>query len=452
MAAKSNVQQSSPTVMSEVELQASLMSFSDRTASILIDSLDEFDSRGPTLEARKFVMSDISYTLSAAYTIAAEQNPQVALLDLTVVITMGRSIYEDLIRSKYGEQVDPVIKGFKTLENDIWRTASQVLTTEQQQELRGHIQRWRSNNPDLLVYNYVRFSDFDAERRNSTLVGRSKGGGLFKSVRQVTEEVEETRMLAERAMFLATRLPLLAGHFADVWTSQVMVNPEIKQVVDDLDQLTDLTEQLVEVTDSLPLQIMGEQRLIVDGVMKDVNDLSQGTVDNVMSRVSAERSEAIDQLMTQLAEQRTEIFRELSSEQQQLGELTGAFQQALEEGNSLVSALDQLAVRLGLDQPADPGAPPFDIRDYRDTLSEASTAVGELTRLVETTDRLVASDSVEQIAPQLIGVLDRIKSESKELVRYIFIFGVLLVLIWIVGYVAARLLVVYLSKKFDHRV
>jgi len=208
----------------------------------------------------------------------------------------------------------------------------------------------------------------------------------------------------------------------------------------------------VEVTDSLPLQIMGEQRLIVDGVMKDVNDLSQGTVDNVMSRVSAERSEAIDQLMTQLAEQRTEIFRELSSEQQQLGELTGAFQQALEEGNSLVSALDQLAVRLGLDQPADPGAPPFDIRDYRDTLSEASTAVGELTRLVETTDRLVASDSVEQIAPQLIGVLDRIKSESKELVRYIFIFGVLLVLIWIVGYVAARLLVVYLSKKFDHRV
>ena len=37
------------------------------------------------------------------------------------------------------------------------------------------------------------------------------GGGLFGTVRQVTEQVEETRMLAERGIFLGTRLPLLTG-------------------------------------------------------------------------------------------------------------------------------------------------------------------------------------------------------------------------------------------------
>jgi hypothetical protein len=125
------------------------MSFADRSASILIAALEEFDEQGPTPEARKFVMSDISYTLSAAYTIAAEPNPQVALLDLTVIMTMGRSIYEDQIRTQFGDQIEPVIRAFKTLETDVWRIASQVSTLEQQQELRGHIQRWRANNPDL---------------------------------------------------------------------------------------------------------------------------------------------------------------------------------------------------------------------------------------------------------------------------------------------------------------
>jgi hypothetical protein len=59
-------------------------------------------------------------------------------------------------------------------------------------------------------------------------------------------------MLVERAVFLATRLPLLTGHFAEVWMSQLMVNPEAQQVLADLNQLAELSARLVEVTDSLP--------------------------------------------------------------------------------------------------------------------------------------------------------------------------------------------------------
>jgi len=350
-AARKNAQVSNPAVISEVELQSNLMSFSDRSASVLIAALEEFDAQGPTPEARKFVMSDISYTLSATYTIAAEPNPQTALLDLTVVMAMGRSIYEDNVREKYGDQIEPLISAFETLENDIWRISRQVLTPEQQQELRGHIQSWRTNNPDLVVYNYIRFSDFDASRRDSTLVERSQGGGLFKSVRQVTEEVEETRMLAERAIFLGTRLPLLTGHFAEVWMSQLMVNPEARQVFSDLHQLAELSARLVEVTDSLPRQIADEQTVIIDRVMADVSELSEETVDGVMGRVAIERSQAIDQFMTRLAEARTQTLRELGSEELALNETVGNLNLALKEGSNLVEALDQLAVKLGLDQP-----------------------------------------------------------------------------------------------------
>jgi hypothetical protein len=433
--------------MTELELQSNLMSFADRSASILIAALEEFEEEGPTLEARKFVMSDISYTLSAVYTTAAEPNPQTALLDLVVVMTMGRMIYEDNILDQFGSQIDPVIRGLSTVENDAWRIAGRLLTSDQQVELRGHIQRWRTANPDLIVYNYIRFSDFDADRRSSTLVERSQGGGLFKSVRQVSEEVEEARMLAERAIFLATRLPLLTGHFAEVWMSQLMVNPDAKQVLSDLNQLAELTTTLVEVAESLPRQIADEQNLIIDRVMADVTELSQGTVDDVMGKVTVERSQAIDQFMSRLADERTETLRELGAEQQALGETVGNLRLALQEGNGLVSAIDQLAVKLRLDQPGDPGSPPFDIRQYRDTLAEASKAASELTKLVESADHLVASGGVEQLLPQLIVALDRAESESEKLVSHVFRLGILLILIWFVGYVAARLLFQYLATR-----
>ncbi len=447
MAAKNGVRQSSATVMTEVELQSNLMSFADRSASILISALEEFDTQGPTPEARKFVMSDISYCLSAAYTIAAEPNPQVALLDLTVIMTLGRLIYEENIRRKYGDQIEPLIRAFKSLEDDVWRIGAHILTSDQQQELRELIKRWRKTNPDLIVYNYIRFSDFDAERRTSTLVERSKGGGLFKSVRQVTEEVEETRMLAERAIFLATRLPLLTGHFAEVWMSQLMVNPDAKQVLSDLHQLAELSEQLVEVTDKLPRLIADEQNLIIDRVMEDVSELSEKTVDGIMGKVRIERSEAIDQFMTRLATERKETISELAAEEQRLNELLGALRLALAEGNGLVLSLDRLAGKLRLDQPLDADSPPFDIRDYRDTFAEASKSASEFTKLVESADRLVASGGLEQLLPQFIAALDRAEEKSEELVNHTFRQAILLILIWMLGYVAARLMFQFLSRK-----
>jgi hypothetical protein len=183
--------------------------------------------------------------------------------------------------------------------------------------------------------------------------------------------------------------------------------------------------------------------VIIDRVMADVTKLSEETVDGVMGKVAVERSQAIDQFMTRLAGEREETIRVLAGEEQRLNDLLDNLRRALEEGNGLVSTLDQLVVRLGLDQPADPGSPPFDIREYRDTLAEASKAASELTGLVESTDHLVASGGVEQ----LIAALDRAESESEDLFSHAFRLVILLILIWMVGYVAARLIFLYLAGR-----
>ena len=108
---------------------------------------------------------------------------------MVVITTLGRIIYEDNIRRRYGKPIEVMAKGFGQLEKDIWQVAAKILSKEQQQELRGLILGWRKRNPDKVIYNYFRFSDFAADRRKSTLVKKDQTGGLFKSVQQVTQQV-----------------------------------------------------------------------------------------------------------------------------------------------------------------------------------------------------------------------------------------------------------------------
>jgi len=167
-------------VMTEVELQSELMSYADRFASIITQALEDFETLNPKPQARQIILSDLVYSISAVYTIAAEPNPQVGLLDMVAVTTLGRIIYEENIRRKYGKSTEVLGDGFRQMEKDIWSITAKVLTSEQRGELRQLILLWRKNNPDKVVYNYLRFSDFAAQRRDSTLVKRVQSGGLFK--------------------------------------------------------------------------------------------------------------------------------------------------------------------------------------------------------------------------------------------------------------------------------
>ena len=170
--------------------------------------------------------------------------------------------------------------------------------------MRQLILLWRKDNPDKVVYNYLRFSDFAAQRRNSTLVKKTQTGGLFKTVQEVTQQVEETRMLAERSLFLGTRLPLLMGNFAEVWMEQMIVNPEAQKILADVHTFSRVSERLANVAEQLPDQLMKDisklRKQTINQVMKDVNTWSDVTLDKVMAEVAVEREAFISQFMNRL--------------------------------------------------------------------------------------------------------------------------------------------------------
>jgi hypothetical protein len=436
-------------VMTEVELQSELMSYADRFASIIIQAFENFDTSDPKPQARQFILGDLVYSLSAVYTIAAEPNPQMGLLNMVAVTTLGRIIYEENIRKMYGKSTKVLGDGFRQLEKDIWRIAAKVLTKEQQGELRRLILLWRKNNPNKVVYNYLRFSDIAAQRLDSMLVEKVQAGGLFKSVRQVTQQVEETRMLAERGIFLGTRLPLLTGYFSEVWISQMLVNPEAQKILTDIHTFSTVSERLAKVAEQLPDQVMKDvsklQKQTVNQVMTDINTWSAVTLDNVMAKVAVEREAFINQFMNRLIGEQKIALEALLAEEQRVTGLVTEIRKAIEGGNNLLQTANTLTEKFNVGQPsAEPAEPkdskPFDIKEYQDTVAEVTT-------LVESTNRLITAVGLEELLPQLIKAIDQVGNEGEEIIDHSFRQAVMLILIAMGAYIFGRLIYNYINKK-----
>ena len=72
----------------------------------------------------------MTFSLHQAFLIAAESDPDVALLDMLSMVTLGRIFFEEEGPSRYGKMVVPVIEGYRKAEADIRKVATIVLTPE----------------------------------------------------------------------------------------------------------------------------------------------------------------------------------------------------------------------------------------------------------------------------------------------------------------------------------
>jgi len=410
-------------VVTEAELQLELMSYGDRYASIVAQALDDSERMGSSPETRRAIAAEVVYTAAAAFTIAAEPEPQLALLDLVVMTTMGRIVFEDYWRPRLGAPTEPLIAAFEKLEKDIWTVASPILDQAQQQELRERIETFHAENPELSTISNLRFADFPSRRASSTLK-KKKSGGIFSSVKNISDQVEQTRIMAERAMYLTTRLPLLSGGFADVWLSRLSKNPAVEDLRADLHTFAIVSDRLAIVAEQLPEQITSERTEAIEQVMRETDTL---------------RYDAIEHLMKGIAEERQEILRQFIEEEEQLGGLLTELRHTLTEANTLTGSVDLLAQRFEIGVPTDEQTEPFVIEDYRKTIVESGAVVEKLNGLVHTTNELLNSPGADRLVPSLVEAINQAGETSEKLVDHSMIRGAFLIVFFLVGLVIARL-------------
>ena len=433
-----------------IELQSMLMGYADRFNNTLIDAFYRFDEKDLSPNVRFYILNDMVYTQASVFTLAAEPNPEKALLDMVTLTTLGRIIYEDNLRRRFGKPVEIMAAAYRQLETDIWAIAARILTKAQQWELRNLILSWHKLNPKKLKFNLVRFNDFAPDRHASTLVEKKKAGGLFQSVDKATEQIEEVRMVTERGMYLGTRLPLLIGNFSQAWMNELILNPEVQKILENVNTFSAVSERLASVAEQLPADFAKERKVAISQVMKDVDTLSQTTIDRVMAGVTVEREATINQFMDRIASERQHTLQELIAEEQRIKGLVTEVRQTLAEGSNLLASATAFTEKLNLDKSAEKpaaDAEPFDIQEYRSTIAEVSGTVRELTTLVDKMDGLLTSDGWGQLLPQIVDTLAQVEGEGEKVINHAFIRAIFLILILLVGYVLAKLVLQRLAKK-----
>ena len=424
-------------VMTELQLQSQLMSFADSFAATVGSAFGFYDLQTPPPDERYILLNTTAYALVSAFTIAADDNPNAALLDMVSMISLGRIIYEEKGLKKYGTRIEPILEAFRKAEKDIWRLAGRVLTPEQQQGFKAIIMEWHKANPEVFHFSYIRFSEFTAEG------GKSKQANaewllnllnLFSSVESATQKVEDMRLVAERGIYLGTRFPLMMTSFIDMSLSRLYQNPEIKKTMGDAHRFSESSERFANVAEKLSDQIMGDVHRFSKSSERLAN-VAEKLPDQIMGDVH--RFSESSERLANVAEKLPDQIKDFISEEQGMEGLLKKLRQTLETGNELVTSTNILIDRLNSDQ-AEPGetaspAEPFNIKDYQATLVEASKTIQQLDRLIKTFDQIMLSPGWEQALPRIVEAFDRVGAVGDKRITHAFFLGLAFILIFLVG-------------------
>jgi hypothetical protein len=240
------------TALDPAELQIQVTRFADEYAGRTTAALDDYAQRAGTPEAHRQALRWKVAAGTAAVTIASGPNPYANLLDFLAVTSITRTVLEEVLsKTAEGAAFQPWLATSGTLETNAWKLAEGVFTAEQKQELRDAIGFWWLSNPSVRMAFFVRPQEFGAlirqtgqktERSGSvfSLVGLDPTAGLDPAVREVTR----TRLFAERAMFMAQRMPFLLRWQVELMADELLGGTQVAAVLDSAERLSHAAAQL----------------------------------------------------------------------------------------------------------------------------------------------------------------------------------------------------------------
>jgi len=347
---------------------------------------------------------------TAAFQIAAGSNPVANAVDMIVLVSLTRRIIEFDWVQTYGQAAADLLRTFRSLEDQAWHLVDEIATEDKKAEFDQILQNWYDENPGLDSAAFVRFTDVAGLGLGQKEAGVSPGLlGIFgldplEGVDPAVREFEQTRVLAERAMYYAQRVSILIDLQMTAATARAKGTTEVRETLETVDQVGRLADALSEVVGELP-----------------------GTI-------AREREAAIAQVMA-----------ELYSQQREMLALTQELRGALDAGTVTAQSLDELVRstdRLMARFEPDPDAPtptepprPFDINEYTRTVTELAATAREFQALVR---------DVDALTPKITGPIEQASERMRGLVDYAFsriLFAILALLAAAIVYqvVARRL-------------
>ena len=399
-----------------VEVQQTLLRFADEYSTRMVIGVDKLQRGTNAPDPAEILKWKIALGTETC-SIAAGQNAVANLLDMTVFVTMMRTALEERWQPEvFGESARPMLESARNGETEIWRLVGTILTPEQQTELRRSIDLWHSQNPlpeSVLAVSSLGIASQLAEASKDKA---AKSGSVFSLLKvdplsgldPAVREIAQTRMFAERALFVTQKMPMLLRWQTELLTINTTETPAVQQLVSNSTQIAASVNRFARVAEQLPGQVSTE---------------------------------------------REAILKALQAQEKDVASLMSSGTQFSDSLNTTLTTLDALMKRFGVGDTNKPPSPPptnaepFRIQDYTQSAAQLETTARQLTELLITLDQTLGSTNLAKLSAQVGPVVQQAQTGGKEVVDYAFWKGILLVVILLLAALIYRFLSVRMSAK-----
>ena len=386
-----------------IELQEDMLRYADNLVSAISRGAEKLHREHRPIRRSELLTIKVALA-SDVYGLASGSNALANLVGLTLLTTGARMRVEDYWQPKvYGNSADLLLKNLKEREKDIWTITERVLTPEMIEELHEAINDWRREDGPT-----AHQGDLETFASNTLISDVTKGFernpkkwlpssvfALFDidplaGLDPATRELTETRLFAERALFMGQRLPQLIEWQMELLALRSVDLPEITELLKNSAQIAGASDRFSHSLETLPTFLSGERERVL------------------------------------------EAFK---SERQGLKDLAEASARALSEGALMAQSTDgamktyERLAQMIREWPDDPSTPPFDIRDWGRTANDIEAMSGTVERLLAAVVGATQKDQLAGLGAGLESLTQASRLEGERLLRYALILSLLFVLI-----------------------
>lgn len=193
----------------QAELQQDIQRFSTKFTARVLEALAPLQS-SPHPEVREASMRQMLLYSASVLDIATEPQPELGLLDMIVFVTLSRRIVDIYWAPKvFGEKGGELLQAMAQSEAEVWQLGDKILDKKRREDLAALIRDWQVSNPNQHHVEGVRFHTFSKVAGQLAEEREKRTSGLLSSLKSATAAADQTVLLAERALFLAHRVPFL---------------------------------------------------------------------------------------------------------------------------------------------------------------------------------------------------------------------------------------------------
>jgi hypothetical protein len=374
-----------------VELQSELLRFADNAIealNIAAGKMQRKDDQAP--RRQRLLIRRIAIT-NDILAIGTGANVYANLLDMVIFASLNRMNVEDYWMPKFfGESAKPYLLASQEVEKEIWRIAATTLKKEQISELRAAINNWNQQHPNVRTPSDLGSLGFASE---VSQMNRSPQPGITSSVFNLlaidplagldpaTRELANTRLFAERGLFLARHMPDLIRWETELLVIQTAEMPQMEKLLANTTQLSESADRFSQTADRLPGLISAERQQIVQALNAQLPGLTS---------LAAQTEKALDagKLMSNGTTATLKSFQDV------VGQLQAS--------------------------PSNPNSEPFRINDYTAAAVQINTTAQDLVKLLQTFDQTLDPGKLDGLSTRLDALTRQVQSSGKELVDYTF--------------------------------